>query len=266
MILPQDRALPTVGDTIWVTRTVELPAGQTLRAADWQAADPLELLGPAKVTVADGRAAIAYPVAVWRPGTHTVEVPGPLLLGADGRVDSIPGERVTLSVGSVLPRAAADTALRPQPRADFVSRPSTTPIPLVVLLLLAALLLLPLHRWWRRRGAPARRPPVAGAGVGPRPELDRWADAGEARAVAAVASTRLRLALSARLPGALSSLDTESVLLHVAAQRPDWPVAELAEVLRSLDRARFGAGAPPDVLVLARRAGELEPRLVPEAA
>jgi hypothetical protein len=84
--------------------------------------------------------------------------------------------------------------------------------------------------------------------------------------VAAAATSRLRAALAARLPGALPSLDTVAVLARVAEQRPDWPLAELGEVLRALDQARFGTGTLPDAMGLARWALELEPRLVPEAA
>jgi hypothetical protein len=263
---PPQGALPTVGDTVWVTRTVDLPSGRTLRAADWEAADPVELLGPPRITIGEGRAHVAYPVAVWRPGSYTLSVPGPLLLAADGGVDSLPGETVTLTVASVLPRPATDTTLRPQPAADYVPRPTTTPVPLILLLLLAAAMLVPLHRWWRRRGKPMRKTSVA-LPIGPsNPPLERWADAGESRAVAAAASARLRLALAARLPGALPSLDTEAVIHHMERQRPDWPVEELARVLRELDRVRFGTGGLPDALALARRAAELEPRLLPEAA
>ena len=265
MIATQHRP-PTVGDTIWVTRGVDLPPGRTLRAADWQAADPVELLGPPRITLAEGRAEIAYPVTIWRTGAHALEIPGPLLLAADGSVDSLPAQALTITVASVLPRPATDTTLRPQPRADFVPRAATTPLPLIVLLVLALALLVLLHRWWRRRG----KPPVQRAGLetaGPAtPPLEQWADAGESRAVAAAATARLRLALAARLPGALPSMDTESVIAHVAEQRPSWPVTELADLLRQLDRGRFGTGPLPDAVALARRALELEPRLLPEAA
>jgi hypothetical protein len=262
--LPQHQ-LPTVGDTIWVSRGVDLPPGRTLRAADWEAADPVEVLGPPRITLGEGRAQVSYPVAVWRPGTHSVQVPGPLLLAADGAVDSLASQTVMLSVTSVLPRPATDTSLRPQPRADFVPRPTTTPVPLIVLLLLGLAILVPLHRWWRRRGKPLRKA-VAEPPGDAKPPLERWADAGESRAVAAAATARLRLALAARLPGALPSLDTEAVVAHIAQHRPDWPVAELADLLRQLDQARFGTGALPDAVALARRAADLEPRLLPEAA
>jgi hypothetical protein len=258
--------VPTVGDTIWVTRTVDLPPGRSLRAAEWEVADPIELLGPARIALRGGSADVSYPIAVWRAGFHTVSVPGPLLLSSDGSVDSLRAEVVTLHIASVLPRAATDTSLRPQPRADFVPRPATTPFPLILLLIVAIALLAAIHWWWRRRGRPAESLVTAQMGGPTKPPLERWADAGESRAVAAAATSRLRAALAARLPGALPSLDTEAVLAHVAELRPDWPLAELGDVLRALDEARFGNGALPDAMGLARWAAELEPRLVQEAA
>jgi hypothetical protein len=266
IVLAIQGGVPTVGDTIWVTRNVDLPPGRSLRAAEWEVADPIELLGPPRIVLRGGSADVSYPLAVWRAGFHTVQVPGPLLLSPDGGVDSLRTEVVTLHVASVLPRAATDTSLRPQPRADFVPRPATTPFPLILLLVLAIALLAPIHWWWRGRGRPARKPSAAEMDGPAKPPLERWADAGESRAVAAAATSRLRAALAARLPGALPSLDTEAVVAHVAEQRPDWPSAELGEVLRALDEARFGNGALPDAMGLARWAAELEPRLAQEAA
>lgn len=257
-------AIPTVGDTIWVTRTVQLPPGRSVRAAEWDVADPVELLGPARVILHDTSAEVAYPLAVWRPGSHTLQMPGPLLLAPGGGVDSLAPEPVTLRVQSVLPRGAADTTIQPQPRAEFVPRPATTPVPLILLLVLAVALLAPLHWWWRRRGRPPAR---AAADPGPaRPPLDRWADAGEPRAVAGAATCRLRAALAERVPTALPSLPTGEVLAHLAAERPEWPLGELGDLLRALDAARFGDGPPPDPMDLARRAAALEPRLVAVAA
>jgi hypothetical protein len=253
----------TVGDTIWVTRTVALPPGATLRPADWTAGDTIERLGPPRVTVRGDSAVVAYPVVVWHPGTIAAQVPGPLLLLDGGRIDSLAPARVELHVASVLPAQPVES-LRPQPRADFVPRTTASVWPLVVLLLLAGLLLAPLHWWWRRRGRPRPRPrlPLAAEGG---PPLDHWSDAGETRAVAAVASQRLRSLIAARMPAAHQGLDTED-LLRVIAGRRNWPVAELTDVLRSLDEARFGEVGFPDAVGLARWADELAPRLVPEAA
>lgn len=255
---------PTVGDTIWIARTVAVPSGATLRPADWDAPDPIERLGPPRVTPHGDSADVAYPIVVWRAGPLTVDVPGPLLFGGAGRIDSLPPAPVTLRIASVLPVVPADSTLAPQPRADFVPRTSTSLLPVLLLLAVSALLLAPLHWWWRRRGRPRPRPRLPLSG-GELPPLERWADAGETRAVASVATSRLRALIASRLPAAHAGLDTEE-LLRAAAVRADWPLAELGDLLRSLDEARFGHTAFPDAAGLARWADELAPRLVPEAA
>ena len=251
---------PTVGDTVWLSRAVAVLADRTLRAPDWRSDDPVELLGRPRITVRGDSTDIAYPVVVWRAGLQVVEVPGPLLLVAGGGVDSLPPKRFALEIASVLPRVPSDSGLAPQPRADFVPRTTVSILPLLLMLALAVLLLAPPHWWWRRRGpvtAPKASPPPAR----PAPPIERWADAGEARAVAGTATARLRAAIAARAPAAHRGLDTESLLAQLAADRPDWPIADLESVLRSLDGARFGADADVDVIALARGAASLEPRL-----
>ncbi|HUR94729.1 MAG TPA: hypothetical protein VMY76_09110 [Gemmatimonadales bacterium] len=255
---------PTVGDTIWVGRTVSLPAGATLRPADWDAPEPIERLGPPRVTPRGDSVDVSYPIVIWRTGPLAVELPGPLRLGAGGTIDSLPPLTLSLVVRSVLPSASIDSAIAPQPRAEFVPRSSTSIGPLLVLLAASALLLAPLYWWWRRRGPPRPRPALPIAPV-TRAPLERWADAGETRAVAAAATTRLRDLIAARIPAAHPGLDTEH-LLGAVAVRSDWPLAELGDLLRSLDEARFGDRAFPDAIGLARWADELAPRLVAEAA
>lgn len=254
---------PTVGDTVWLSRTVAVPPGYVVRAADWDPADPIELLGSPRVVIAGDSAEITYPVVVWSAGAHVVELPGPLLLGPGGSVDSLKGQPVKLDVRSVLP-AAADSALAPQPRAAIVSRGVVSPAPLAILWVLALALLLPLHLWWRRRGTPA---PAAGpAPALPEPPLARWADDGEYRAVANISAVRLRAAVAERVAGAHPGLDTERLLAELAAVRPDWPLFELGAVLRGLDEARFGLTAAPDALELSRSSAELRDRLLRGAA
>jgi hypothetical protein len=255
---------PTVGDTVWVTRTVDLPAGRTVRPADWHPDDPVELLGPPRVVTRGGTADVAYPVVIWETGPRTLEVPGPLLLATNGGVDSLPPARITVQVASVLP-AAPDSALRPQPRADFVPLTDRSPLVPIILVAVAILLLLPLHWWWRRRGRPRPRP-LAKLVDPVRPPLERWADDGEARAVAAAATARLRGVIAGRAEGATPALDTDALLAHLRVRRPDWPLGELGDLLRSLDQARFGVDPVDDAAALARRAAELEPRLRAEAA
>jgi len=261
---PGSSPAPTVGDTIWVARTVAVPPGTTLRPADWDPPDPIQRLGPPRLTPHGDSADVAYPIVVWRAGPITIDVPGPLLLSQGGRIDSVPPRPQAIRIASVLPAATPPESLAPQPRADFVPRTSVSAIPLLILLLVAVILLAPLHWWWRRRGKATPRPALALLREVSAP-LDRWSEAGESRAVAAIAARRLRSVIASRMPAAHPGLDTED-LLRVTARRGDWPLAELAGLLRALDEARFGHAAVADPIGLARRADELAPRLVPEAA
>ncbi len=255
--------LPTVGDTIWVRRMVALPAGRAVRAAQWPATGEIEVLGHARVLLRGASAEVSYPITLWAPGTRTVQVPGPLLVGGDGRVDSLPPATVTLTAASVLPAGPHDT-LRPQPTAPPVALREESLKPLLALWGLAAALLAPVHWWWRRRG---RALPVAP--VGPLepadPAVARWSEAGEPRAVVGVAVERLRAAIAAQLPAAGPEMDTEACLAVLAEQRPAWPLAELEDVLRALDEARFAHGAEVDAVGMYRWAGELERRIAAPA-
>jgi len=257
---------PTVGDTVWVSRTVPVPAGHTVRAPDWEPSDPIELLGRARVIVSGDSAEVAYPIVVWRPGQHRVELPGPLLLGPAGTVDSLRGEGIRLEVRSVLPSVPRDSALAPQPRAGIVERGVRSLLPAGLLWLLALAGLLPLHLWWRRRGKPVRAYPPALTADAHEPPLKRWADAGEYRAVANVATARLRTALAERVPAAHAGLDTERVLAELAAVRPEWPLDELGDLLRALDGVRFGVSPSATALELSHSTLELRDRLPPAAA
>jgi hypothetical protein len=257
-------AEPTIGDTVWLTRSVALPSGYVVRAAEWEPADPVELLGRPRVRISGDSAEVSYPVVVWRPGTHLIELPGPLLLGPGGTVDSLGSRQVRLTVRSILPSVPRDSLPPPQPRASLVTRRDVSLIPLMVLWSLALVLLLPLHLWWRRRGRPMpATPPVFDT---PDPPLGRWADAGEYRAVANVAAVRLRTAVAQRVAGAHAGLDTERLLAELAAVRPDWPLDELGRLLRALDDARFGHTGSPDALQLSRSTLALRDRLLREAA
>ena len=261
--LPAQAPGPTVGDTVWLSRTVGLPPGHVVRAADWDPADPIELLGRPRVVVTGDSAEIAYPVVIWQPGPQLIELPGPLLLGPGGTVDSLSGERVRLEVRSVLPATSRDSLL-PQPRAGLVNRAEVTLVPLAMLWAAALILLIPLQLGWRRRGKPVR----TGALTPdlPEPPLARWADAGEYRSVANVAASRLRSAVAERVASAHPGLDTERLLAELAAARPNWPLEELGELLLALDNARFGLTTSSDTLELSRSTLELRDRLLREAA
>lgn len=249
--------LATVGDTIWVRRGVAAPPDHAVRAAEWRPEGEVEVLGRARIERAGDSVEVAYPVTVWAPGEHVVEVPGPLVIGPDGAADSLPPIKVTLSVASVLPAARPDSGLKPQPPAAPVPLREYTLLPLAWLLGAALLLLAPLHLWWRRRGRPPPPPAVVGGPPGDLP-IHRWAEAGEVRAVVDAAAERLRDGIALRVPEADATLDREALIARLAERRAGWPLGELREVLAALDRARFAHAGAVDALDLYRRAEALE--------
>ena len=255
---------PTVGDTIWLSRTVAVPPGHVVRASDWEPADPVELLGRARIVITGDSARISYPVVIWSAGPQLIEMPGPLLLGPGGTVDSLPGQGVRVALRSVLPRVVGDSSVAPQPRAGLVPREETTTTPLLMLWALTLAFLIPLHLWWHRRGKPVPAPPQISEL--PDPPLSRWADAGEYRAVANVAAMRLRATVAQRVAAAHSALDTERLLAELAAARPNWPLEELGGLLRALDDARFGQVGSPEALELSQSTLMMRDRLLREAA
>ena len=251
--------LPSVGDTIWVRRVVAAPPGRAVRAAEWSPTDMVEVLGRPRVVVRGDSVEVAYPVTVWAPGAHVVQVPGPLVVGADGRVDSLPSTTVTLTAGTVLPARPSDS-LAPQPATAPIATHERTPRPLVALLGLALLVVVPAQLWWRRRGRPTTLAPVGPAHLAEVP-VERWAEAGEPRAVIGAAVARLREVIAARAPEAQAELETDACLAVLAEIRPAWPLVELGELLHALDEARFAHGPDVDALGMHRWAIELVGRL-----
>jgi len=254
---------PTVGDTIWLVRTIAVPSGSAVRPASWNPTGDLDTLGPPRVTTRGDSVEIAYPAVVWLPGSRTVDVPGPLLLLAGGGVDSIPSERMAITVASILPAGVPESSLHIQPAAGPVVRGERTLRSLLALLLLTGLLLVPLHRLWWRRGRPLPRAPMPPVPALP---LERWADAGEVRIVLAAATASLRDAIARAVPEASSSVDVAQCLAAVRAARPDWPHGEIADVLGALEEARFTAEAFPDASGLATWAQGLAEKLSRAAA
>jgi hypothetical protein len=250
----QAARLPTVGDTIWVSRTVDIPAGHAVRAPIWEPSGAVEALGRPIVVAQGSRATIRYPLVAWEPGVHRVLMPGPLVLAANGGVDSLPAESLRVEVASVLPAGTADSTLPIQPAAGLVPRGRFSFLPLVVFLATALLLLTPLWWLWNRRGQPAL--PEEPAAV-PRPRLEEWAEAGEGRAVAAVTAAELRGAIARRVPGARQTQDLEALLAAVKSSRPHWPLNELAEVLRRLENVRFADRRDDEGPPIHRRAADL---------
>jgi hypothetical protein len=264
LVLLLQQAPPTVGDTIWLERSVETPAGAEVRAAQWTPADPMGLLGHAIIRRIGTRTVVSYPAVAWAAGTLQVEVPGPIVIRRDGTTDSLPAEARTLVVASVLPDSIPPERVPVQPEAGIVVERITSPYPVLVALLAAILIFAPLAAWWLRPGPPM--PAFKTPADRLVPPLAEWGEAGEPRAVAAVAARSLRAVILGQLPGIPQGLVASRLIRVVEEQRPQWPSDELGTVLRALEAAQYSAAAPGEVLALAERAGALKKQLEPGPA
>lgn len=250
---------PTVGDTLWAVRLLRVAPGDQVRPADWSPEGEVQLLGRPQLVTRGDRVELRYPLVAWAPGSHRVEIPGPIITHASGAEDTASAEAVTFEVASVLPSGQPDSTLEIQPPANLVLRRVVSPYPAFILCAVALVLLVPFHWWWNRRGRPLPPP----AGPAPPAPLDdllrRWAEIGERRAVAGAAATRLRAAIARALPSAHPGLDTPEVVRVMSEHRPTWPVRDLADLLAALENVRFapGADAGTDVLALYHRSAEL---------
>ncbi len=246
---------PTVGDTIWLERRVQLPPGAEVRAPAWTPEDGIALLGRPVIRAEGGATVIAWPAVAWTAGRHVVSLPGPVVIRADGSTDSLGSETQTIMIASVLPDSTPADRIPPQPEAGILMQRVTSPWPVLIALLVAAVLFLPFAWWWRRRG------PAVTAVVAPIPvpvwPLSEWSEAGEGRAVATVAARTLRTTLVRMLPGTPPGLVTSRLIRIMVEQRPNWPVEDIGKVLRELEAAQFSAASPGQILALASEAEEL---------
>ena len=248
---------PTVGDTIWLSRTVAVPAGRTLRARG---------LAPRRSCRAARSAADRCSGRFHQP-SPTRSWSGARVRGMSRcrvRCCSAPAAMSTHCHRSTsrsrwpacCRRSPPDSALAPQPRADFVPRGERSVIPLS-----GGARCWP--RWCSRR--------CIGGGAGAVPVIPWCPEAGrQARSRRSSAGPtpvsrapspprprpRLRSAIALRAPSAHRGLDTEALLVQLAADRPDWPLADVSGrpslarrgALRHrgpLRRASPGARAPP---------------------
>jgi hypothetical protein len=240
LLLLQGRP-PTVGDTVWLSRVVSVPPGATVRAPAWAPdSGDVESLGAAVIVRTGTMAEVRYPAVIWSPGSHTVTLPGPVLLAPGGGVDSLPAAPVTVVIASILPGSVPDSSFAVQPPASAVPARETSGRPLLLWLTGAVPVVMLILLVGRPRPRPA---PEAPAPVEAEPPIARWAAAGETRAACEVAARRLREAIHAACPPAHAALETEQVLRVVDGARPHWPHGELRRVLLALDRVRFGSAA-----------------------
>jgi len=250
---------PTVGDTVWLARYVSAPPGWRIRAGRLEAGDEVAPLGDPIVLRVVGREGAAgtwevrYPVALWSPGPHHVDLPPLWRLAPDGRSDSLSGGVASLEVRSVIP----DSLTHPQPMAALapIAEERRRPLFPVAAVLLTTGLGAAALALRRRPSGPARRPHHVPA---EREVPDRrWLAAGEPKAVAARAARGLRAALARAEPEARSALSTAECVAVLAGRPLRVPVSQVAEVLEQLDRVAFTATHASDVAALAARARAL---------
>lgn len=259
LVLLLQAAPPTVGDTIWIERSVEAPAGSEVRASPWTPTGMMALLGRPLLRREGTRAIIAYPAVAWSAGRHVVSVPGPVVIRADGTTDSLPAESRTIEVASVLPADTPPDQIELQPQTGIIAERVTTPWPLIAALILAGTLFAAFRWWWQRRGPPAGVPRLAALPAAP--PLTEWSEDGEHRAVAAVAALELRRVMVRQLPGVPAGVIASRLIRIVSEQKPAWPAEEIATLLRALESAQFAEAPGAEVVALAERAERLAARL-----
>ncbi len=244
-VLPEQ---PTIGDTVVLEREVIVadPAAR-LRLTPLDGSPSVEPLARPEVISGAGGFVARYLVALFETGEHAVVMPDLELVYPNGRVETRVGGQALVTVLSVLPEGDS----LPPPRA------SREPIPRDLFrasraaLLFTGVVVLSLG-WGVLRRKPRRRPAWVGtdAGVEDIP-VSRWIAAGEPRAVATASMHRLREQIRTYVPQAEPSLDLETWLRTVEEHRSAWPVRELADIMRALERASYAPAIPSDVIALA---------------
>ena len=250
---------PTVGDTVWLERTLAAPAGWRLRPGRLEPGQDVEPLADPTVYRSPDGWTVRYPVVAWTPGSHTLTLPPIWRLGPAGQADSVPGGAAGFAVRSVLP--SAEGGPRPAPKDAMAPlRPEQRLIwaPFLAVLLAAAFLVGGL--WWRRR-PPRRLAPLPHVPLEPEVPDARWLAAGEPKAVAARAARRLRAAVAAAVPAAHQALATAECLATVERAAPQAWVRELRDVLGAIDQVAYATAHGVDVAALGERARRLAAEL-----
>ena len=228
--------LPSVGDTVWVERTVTGVGSAVLRPQPWSLGTLGQQLGPAVVQLESGGALVRYPLVFWYPGEHQLSMPGPVLVRRDGSSDTLAASPVRVRVASVLPAGVSRSRLDPRPARVPVPLEARALLPLAVLVLAVFLLIGVAALRWRRRGR-VPRPGGPAPGVPPLATFEVWAANGEYRA----ALHELAWLLSDRM-------------------RKCQDLAQIAELQRVLDDISFSSFSPraeAELAALYQRAAKL---------
>ncbi len=239
-------AAPSVGDTITVVRTIEAQADARARAQPLGSSLLVEPLADPAVSRGPEGIVVRYTFAMFEAGRHAVGVPPVELVYRDGRVELVPADTAWVAVRSVLP--PGDSLPEPAASLGPIARFPTRSTPLFALV---GLVLLGITTWAvARRHTGPRSEPAETRTPAPVPPLMRWAAAGEARAVAAIAADRLRTRIAELVPEADRALSADECIAVLDARHPDWPIRDLTDGLHGLERARFAPAVASDVALL----------------
>ncbi len=243
----------TIGDTVHLTRQVIAAPGVVPHVTAIGSSATLEPLDDPVIGYAEGRVLVRFTLAFFEPGEHAVVMPDMELSYPDGHVEHIAGDTAWVSVRSVLP--AADSAIAPKPSLGPLARRQQRAW---IVAVLASLVVIAMGIWGHARLRVAERPVWHGRrGKFGYPPIEQWIQAGELRAAVSAVTDVVRSRIEQGLPQARRQLSTAECLETIEAERPDWPIRALRDVLHSLDRAQFAPAVPSDVVELAARADEL---------
>ncbi|GIW51175.1 MAG: hypothetical protein KatS3mg081_0530 [Gemmatimonadales bacterium] len=249
-VLPSN---PTVGDTVIIRRLLPGPPGVRIRARPLSPSSVLEPLDEPQVERAGSALVLSYAAAFFEAGELSVPMPSAELIYADGTTELILGDTAKVRIASVLP--ATDTLPQPQPSLGPLARDRKSVWP-AVWLGLSVIVAAGVWVYLRRR---PRQLPVAARGKvsAVEPPLERWAAAGEVRAVATVAYHKLRRTIDELEPRVAGAADPAAMLKELEELHPHWPHEEIGDLLRELDRARFAPVVASDALALDEQVVEL---------
>jgi len=196
LLLLLQAGVPSVGDTVWVERTIANVGTAVLRPQPWSLGPLGQQLGPALVQLQTGGALVRYPMVFWYPGEHQLSMPGPVLVRRDGSSDTLAAAPVKVLIASVLPAGVSRTKLELRSARAPLPLESRTLLPLAVLVLVVLLATGLVALRWRRRGRPPGRRDPAPVAVS-FAAFEQWAVNGEYRAalheLAWVLAERMRL-------------------------------------------------------------------------
>lgn len=251
----------TVGDTVRMVRLLPASPSVVPRISPLEPTSAVEPLSPPMVGYTEGMLRIAYTVAFFEPGTHSVAMPVIELLASDGSVERVSGGSAQITIASVLP--TRNPLPDPKPSLGPLARDRLRPELLLAFIAAAIAVIIVMLLMRRRRDT---RPGwQASSGGSDEPPMLSWIRAGEPRAVVAAAADGLRFRIAAVEPEAGPHLTTDECIGVLRERQPDWPLRQIEELLRLLDRARFAPAMPTDVIELAEHASQLSKELVTPA-